>query len=83
MLPWSSVAHREIETTVHRTLENIFTQDNSLTAPLKSPQSEGVPGDLLQPGQQINSFSVPVKSPQLEGLTGGLIQPGLQAYEET
>ena len=57
--------------------------DNSLTAPLKTQQSEGLPGDLLQPGQQISSFSAPVKSPQLEGPTGSLLQPGLQAYQET
>ena len=57
--------------------------DNSLTAPLKTQQSEGLPGDLLQPGQQISSFSAPVKSPQLEGPTASLIQPGLQAYRET
>ena len=47
--------------------------DNSLTAPLKTQQSEGLPGDLLQSGQQIIRFSVPVKSTQLEGPTGGLI----------
>ena len=44
--------------------------------PLHSEQlSEDLPGDLLQPGQQISSFSAPVKSPhpQLEGPTGGLI----------
>jgi hypothetical protein len=37
--------------------------NNSLTAPLKTQQSEGLPGDLLQPGQQISIFFAPVKSP--------------------
>jgi hypothetical protein len=57
--------------------------DNSLTAPLKTQQSEGLPVDLLLPGQQISSRSAPVKSPQLKHPTGGLIQPGPQAYWET
>jgi hypothetical protein len=43
----------------------------------------GLPGDLLQPGQQISIFSASVKSPQLEGPTGGLLQPRLLAYQET
>ena len=50
--------------------------DNSLTASLKAvnrQKSEGLPGDLLHPGQHITSFSAPVKSPQLEGPTNGLI----------
>jgi hypothetical protein len=38
--------------------------DNSFTVPQKIQQSEGLPGDLLQSGQQISSFSAPVKSPQ-------------------
>ena len=29
--------------------------ENSLTAPLKTQQSEGLPGDLLQAGQQISN----------------------------
>jgi hypothetical protein len=50
-----------------------------LTAPLKTQQSEGLSGNLLQPGQHISSFSAPVTSPHLEVL----IQPGPQAYRET
>lgn len=57
--------------------------NSSLTAPLKTQQSEGLPGDLLQPGQQISSFSAPMKSPQLEDPTGGLLQRRLKAYWET
>jgi hypothetical protein len=57
--------------------------DNSLTAPLKTQLSEGLPRDLLQAGQQIINFSALVKSLQLEGPTGDLIQPGLQAYLQT
>jgi hypothetical protein len=56
---------------------------NNLTAPLKTQQSEGLPGDLLQAGQQIHSFSAPMKRPQLEDPTGDLIQPGTQAYWKT
>ena len=63
-------------------LKNIFTQDNNLTAPLKTQQSEGLPGDLLQLGQQISSFFAPLKSPQLEEPTGGLLQIEPQAYQE-
>jgi hypothetical protein len=57
--------------------------ENSLTALLKTQQSEDFPGDLLQSGEQISLFSTPVKRPQLEDPTGGLIKPGLQAYQET
>ena len=71
--PWSSVAHREIQTILCKPL-----LDNSLSAPLKTQQSEGLPGDLLKPGQQISSFSASLKSPQLEGPTGSLLQPGSQ-----
>ena len=50
-------------------MKNSFMQDNSLTIPLKTGQSEGLAGSLLQPGQQISSFSAPLKTPQSEGLT--------------
>lgn len=58
-------------------LENSFTQDNSLTAPLQTQQSECLPEDLLQPGQQISSFSAPLKTLQLEDPIGDLLQTGL------
>jgi hypothetical protein len=51
-------------------------------APWKIQQSEGLPGELLQPVQQISRLSAPVKSPQLEGPTSGLIQPGPQVYQK-
>ena len=54
-----------------------------MTAPVKTQQSEDLPGDLLQSGQQISNFSAPVKIPQLEGSTAGLLQSGSQAYLET
>jgi hypothetical protein len=84
--PWNSAAHRETEATVSRTpspTKNIFTQDNSLTAPLKTQQSEGLTADLLHPGQQSSSLSAPLKSPQLDGPTGSLPLPVPQAYQET
>jgi hypothetical protein len=56
--------------------------DNSLTAPLKTQQSEGQPGDLLQPEQQISTFLADLKSPQLEGPPSGQLQLSLQAYQE-
>ena len=55
---WGTFALRADEDQMHS--EQL---DNSLTAPLKTEKSEGLPGDLLQPGQQITIFSVPVKSP--------------------
>ena len=58
-------------------------QGNSLTAPLKTQQSEGLPQDLLQSGQQFTSIHAPLKTPQSKGLTGGLQQPVPQAYQET
>ena len=63
--------------------ENSYTQGNSLTAPMKTQQFEGIPRDLLQPGQQISSLSAPLKTPQSEDYTGGLLQPGPQSYQET
>jgi hypothetical protein len=54
---------------------------NNLTAPLKTQQSGGTPGDLLQPGQQISRLSAPWKTPQSEGHDRGLLQPGPQAYD--
>jgi hypothetical protein len=47
---------REAETT-QDPLEKIFIQDNSLTVPVETQQSEGLPEDLLKPGQQISNFS--------------------------
>jgi hypothetical protein len=59
-------------------MENSFTEEN---------KSEGFPGDLLQPRQQISSFSAtlriapngtPHRSPttdRTEGLQGNLKQP--------
>jgi hypothetical protein len=38
-----------------------------LTNPLKNQQSEGLPIDLLQPGQHIRSFTVPLKIKQFKG----------------
>jgi hypothetical protein len=73
---WGSTALRAVEGRLHS-----GQLDNSLTIPLKTQQSEGLPRDLLHPVQEINSFSV--KSPKLESPTGDLIQPGLQAYLET
>jgi hypothetical protein len=80
---WSSAAHRETEAIVLRLPCKSLTQDNSLTAPLKIQQSDGLQGDLLQPRQQMGSFSAPLKTSQSEGPTGGLQQSGLQAYQET
>jgi hypothetical protein len=43
-----------------------------MSAPLKTLQSEGLPGDLLHPGQQ---------NPQSEGLPGDLLHGGQQARD--
>ena len=48
--------------------------DISLSDLLKAPQSEGLPGDLLHPGQW---------TPQYESLSGDLLQPGPQVSQET
>lgn len=49
-------------------------QGNSLTVPLKTQQSEVLPGSLLQTGQQISSFSAPLKTLQPEGIPGVFLQ---------
>ena len=74
---WGSTALREVEDQLHS-----VQLDNNVIAPWKIQQPEGLPGELLQPVQQISRLSAPVKSPQLEGPTSGLIQPGPQAYQK-
>ena len=45
----------------------------SLSAPLKTLQSKGFPGDPLQLRQQITSVRASLKTQQSEGLPGGLL----------
>lgn len=49
-------------------VENSYTQDNSLTAPLNSNSLKGLPGDVLQPGQIDQQLLL--KTLQLEGVAG-------------
>ena len=74
---WGSTALRAVEDQLHS-----GQLDNSLTAPLKTQQSEGLPGDLQQE-KKVSSLCASVKSHHLEGSTGGLIQLRLQAYLKT
>jgi hypothetical protein len=63
----------------------------SVLIPLKNPQLEGFPGDILHQGQQIpHSEGLPVdllhphqQFPQSEDLPGGPLQLGPQVYGKT
>ena len=75
----SSAAHRARDPTVcslKASQENTYMQDNSLTALLKTQQSEGLLGDLLQPGQKISTLSAPPKTPQSAGIPEKLYSQG-------
>jgi len=70
--PCPMAALKERETTVHchpplSVSPEQLHRGHILNVPLKTPQSEGLPGDLLQPGQHISSFSAPLNILQLEG----------------
>lgn len=70
--PCPVAALKERETTVHchpplSVSPEQLHRGHILNVPLKMPQSEGLPGDLLQAGQHISSFSAPLNILQLEG----------------